>query len=121
MLDRAIQKLPVYTEKVFRGANLSQTELDDLLKTNTVVFPTMTSTSMKRDTPQEFINEKLGDPDKDRPVLVMYTITNSGGRAISEFSAYEREDEVMVVAGTTFKVMKAENEKGIWEIALSGA
>jgi hypothetical protein len=121
MLDRAIQKLPVYTEKVFRGANLSQIELDDLLKTNTVVFPTMTSTSMKRDTPQEFINEKLDKPDKDRPILVMYTITNSGGRAISEFSAYEREEEVMVVAGTTFKVTKAEKEKGVWEIALSGA
>lgn len=97
VLDKAIEKLPVFRGRVYRTANLPDSILAQHQIGNTVVYRGYTSTSK---------NPKWISPEMQNghsPSIVIY-INSKNGRSLSGLSYLPGEDEVLFKRGSTFKV-----------------
>jgi hypothetical protein len=63
------------------------------------VFATPTSTTTDIETALTFVHGTL---KHERPHGIIFTIEDSGGRDIQQFSQYRNENEIIVPAGTRF-------------------
>lgn len=99
LLTEALKKLPICKTLVYRGVQLSATELAtyyDAAKTGeTIVEPFFVSTSKSR-------------AIADRYGRVLFRIVSRSGRDITKLSAHKAEEELLFMSGTTFLVRKVD-------------
>jgi hypothetical protein len=100
MAVEGLKKLDPYTGAVYRGQNFSAEEFRALRDEGTVSFSTLLSTSKNMAVP---IGQYMGVGAK-RPVVVLWVLTNHGGRDVQLLSVNPTEAEVLLFPGTTFTI-----------------
>lgn len=109
VLNSALLKLPKVEDLVHRGVDLSISEIKKYQtafnKNETITEPFFVSTS--------------GDPGKRFTGNTIFTIRSKNGRSISNLSKFgEKEDEILFMSQTKFRVKEFFNSGGATEIVL---
>ena len=93
-VDCALQSLPPFSGKVYRGIDIQVPyEVG-----HTVCWPVFPSASATQSVAREFVKVEQG---------TLFFLLHNGARAVSQFSQFPEEDEVIFRANTQFKVISA--------------
>ena len=110
-LSHALDKLPDYDGRSYRGTNLRQEVLDSMQPGGTHTDPGYLSSSTDINMAESFRDR--GDSN------ALITIDGKTGTDIEPFSSNRGESEILFTGGTTFEVVsKTQNPHGVWEIHL---
>ena len=93
-VDQALFALPAYKGKLFRGINM-QFDEQSYQTGRDVCWPAFSSASTRRAVAEEFIQGGTG---------TLFFITSIEGRAISKYSRFPDEDEVLMHPNTVFNI-----------------
>ena len=97
MVDKALQKMPIFQGTVIRTANFPKSVIDRFVLGDTIDFRGLTSTTHG--------NKKIS-PDGDYNTVL--TITSKQGRLIEDISRFENEKEVLFGSFSEFEVRDIE-------------
>lgn len=108
-----LNKLPVMQGDVWRGARMSQEELDGRYGGTTFTFKTITSSACDRKPAQTFADGFSPTPPRpDQTIAVMVKLYVNNARDMRLFSIYGAgEEEWVVLPGATFNIVSVEDEK----------
>ena len=93
-LDQALQVLPAYKGKLYRGINIRFSEAE-FCAGQTICWPAFSSASTKQSVAEEFVKGDDG---------TLFFIQSAGAKAISKFSQFPEEAEVLFQPNTTFHI-----------------
>ena len=93
-VDRALLMLPPYRGKLYRGINLKFNE-QSYKRAEAVCWPAFSSASATRAVAEEFVKGDDG---------TLFFLQSVGARAISRFSKFPLEDEVLFRPNTVFEI-----------------
>ena len=93
-LDRALLALPPYRGKLYRGISLKFNE-ESYKRAEAVCWPAFSSASATRAVAEEFVKGDDG---------TLFFLQSVGARAISRFSKFPLEDEVLFRPNTVFEI-----------------
>lgn len=118
MAKKGLKKLPEYKDVAYRGMTITPEDLATKYKKGGVVdYLNFTSTSKARSESEVFIGNELAK-DKalggDKVGLLLHLNVQEKGRDVSNLSLVEKEQEVLLMPGTRFKMDTApvKNEAG---------
>ena len=107
-VDKALQMLPKYTGKLYRGISVRFSE-QDYREGQQVCWPALSSASAERAVAQAFVKGDEGS---------LFFIQSTAGRAISKFSKFPDEAEV----SSGLRVLGIQLGTGVWRtVARSNA
>lgn len=107
MVDKALQKMPIFKGTVARTANLPKSVINRFVVGDTIDFRGLTSSTY---------GSKKVSPDGDYNTVL--TITSKQGRLIEDISRFEQEKEVLFGSFSKFRVRYVKKIDGIYEIVL---
>ena len=93
-VDRALQQLPPYAGRLYRGIGVRFKE-QEYKKHEQVVWPAFSSASATRAVAQEFVKGDDG---------TLFFVNSCAARAISKLSRFPDEDEVLFRPNTVFEI-----------------
>ena len=96
-MDRALLHLPLHHGRLYRGINVRFSE-KEYSSGQTVCWPAFSSASSERSVAEEFVKGDEG---------TLFFVQSAGARAISRFSKYPDEAEVLFRPNTTFEISQA--------------
>jgi hypothetical protein len=99
---RGLRNMPVYAQPVFRGASMTDDELEKLKKDGGWSSTAMASLTKERSIATSFASTSAKTPDKKHHVL--FQIDDHGARDIEQFSQFSHEKEVLLPAGSAFRI-----------------
>jgi hypothetical protein len=103
-----------HTGTVYRGMNITPSDLEEYKTDNIVMTRSFLSTSEERIIPELFI--RFDDCDNHLPVMCIYKVSNPrSSLAIKDISCISGENEVLIVPFVVFQVKKQRNVETIRE------
>jgi hypothetical protein len=107
MAIRALDKLPPYKGKVYRGMGVTQEDFDKNYQLGKVIkYTNLTSTSAEEGTPITFMLK-----NKDKGVMMIMEIEGKSGKYIDNLSTIKGEKEVLYAPGASFKINRIRKQK----------